>query len=136
MATKEALRKLRQKFHLGEYRKNKPSKPKRTRNKRTKRGVQFMAKRRRSTKRSGNSFGGNKLMNGFIQPKGILAKALMGVAISEISDSFAPQMLPYQGVILAGIVGGIPAAAGAFGVNTLQGKNVSKTSNVSAYGNY
>lgn len=94
-----------------------------------------MAKRR-STKRRGNSFGGNKLMNGFIQPKGMIAKALLGVAVSELSDSFAPQMIPYQGVILAGLVGGVPAAAGAFGVNTLQGKNVSKVSSVSAYGNY
>lgn len=144
MATKEALRKLRQKFGLGEYSKksinkvyasvSKPKKPKRSKRKRT-RGV-FMAKRRRTSKKSSSFGGGNKLMNGFIQPKGIIAKALLGIAVSELSDSFAPQMVPYQGAILAGIVGGVPAAAAAYGVNTLQGKNVKNVSSVSSYGNY
>lgn len=134
-AVKERLRKLRQKFKLGEYRTSKPSKPKRIKRKRIQRGVQ-MAKRRR-TSRKGSSFGGNKLMNGFIQPKGIIQKVLLGVAVSELSDSFAPQMIPYQGVVLAGLVGGVPAAAGAYGVNTLQGKNVKNVSSpMTAYGNY
>jgi hypothetical protein len=144
MATKEFLRKMRQKYHLGEYSKksinktyasvSKPSKPKRIKRKRT-RGV-FMAKRRRTSKR-GNSFGGgNKLMNGFIQPKGIIAKALLGIAVSELSDSFAPQMVPYQGALLAGLVSGVPGAAAAYGINTLQGKNVKNVGNAVTYGNY
>jgi hypothetical protein len=100
------------------------------------RGVQ-MAKKRYSKKRS--TFGGsNKLMNGFIQPKGIIAKALLGVAVSELNDSFAPQMIPMQGILLAGLVGGIPAAGAAYGVNALQGKKQvgSSASAMGTYGNY
>lgn len=139
MATKEFLRKLRQKYKLGEYRTSKlkkPKKPSRIKRKvKRTRGVQ-MAKRRRISKRRSSFGGSNKLMNGFITPKGIVAKALLGIAVSELSDSFAPQMIPYQGTILAGVVGGVPAAAAAYGVNTLQGKNVKNVSSITAYGNY
>jgi hypothetical protein len=131
---KDRLRKLRQKFGLGEFRKSFKAKTVKIKRKRTSRGVQ-MAKKRSS--RKGSSFGGNKLMNGFIQPKGIIAKALLGVAVSELNDSFAPQMIPMQGVLLAGLVGGLPAAGAAYGVNTLQGKvTKANASAMGTYGNY
>ena len=137
-ATKERLRKLRQKFGLGEYKNKRTAKPKRTKSKRISRGGVSMAKRGRKSRSSGG-MGGGKLMNGFFKPKGFLAAALIGAAAAEVSEAVAPQVIPYQNLAVAGIVGGLPGVVGSYALNMIQGKGTSifgsstKTSSVSGY---
>lgn len=103
----------------------KPKKPKRTK----KRSVGFMARRKKSYSKKGNSVSGGKLMNGFFPMKGVLNKVLVGIAASEISEQMAPKVIPYQNLAVAGVVGGLPAVAGAFAFNMLQGKGATNATN-------
>ena len=123
-AVKERLRKLRQKFGLGEYRNKKKlrvlSKPKRP--KRTKRRMMQMVKRRRSSSSKG-SFGGNAMLTrGIIKPTGLIQSALVGAGAASLQEKVVPQVLPLQGVAAGFIVGGIGGAAGAYARQLLGGQ--------------
>jgi len=88
-----------------------------------------MVKRKRvARRRSSSLLSGGKLMNGVFPAKGIISKMLAGLALSEISEQVAPKIVPYQNLIVAGAVGGLPGVAAAFGFNMLQGKGVTNTS--------
>lgn len=102
-------------------------KPKRS--KRTRRGLIMARRSRKSYSRKGSSMGGGKLMNGFFPMHGMLNKVLVGIAASEISEQVAPKVIPYQNLAVAGIVGGLPAVAGAFAFNMLQGKGATNATN-------
>lgn len=103
----------------------KPKAPKRTR-----RGLIMARRSRKSYSRKGSSgMGGGKLMNGFFPTHGLLNKVLVGIAASEISESVAPKVIPYQNLAVAGIVGGLPGVAGAFAYNMLQGKGATNATN-------
>ena len=87
-----------------------------------------MVKRKRVTRRRSSSLlSGGKLMNGVFPAKGIISKMLAGLALSEISEQVAPKVVPYQNLIVAGAVGGLPGVAAAFGFNMLQGKGITNT---------
>lgn len=72
-----------------------------------------MAKRRRSSRRSGGFGGGNKLMNGLWKPQGMIGNALMGIGAATVASKI-PVNIPYKEVIAAGVVGGLPGAGATF----------------------
>ena len=94
-----------------------------------------MARRRsrKSYSRKGSSMGGGKLMNGFFPTHGLLNKVLVGIAASEISESVAPKVIPYQNLAVAGIIGGLPGVAGAFAYNMLQEKGATNNTGITFY---
>ena len=94
-----------------------------------KRRVSTMARRktRVTRRRRASSSLNNKLMNGVFPMKGLISQALAGIAVSEVSEQVAPKVIPYQNLIGAGLVGGLPGVAGAFAFNMLQGKGVTNT---------
>lgn len=60
-------------------------------------------------------------MTGFFRPRGILAAALLGVGASIIAQRVAPQVVPFQNLAVAGIVGGLPGVAGAYALQMFAG---------------
>lgn len=83
--------------------------------------------KRRTTRRASSLLSGGKLMNGIFKVPGVFQKALLGLAVSEVSEQMAPKVVPYQNLAIAGVVGGLPGVAGAFLFNMLQGKGVTNT---------
>jgi len=103
-----------------------PKKPKQVK----RRGLIMARRGRKSYSKKGSSgMGGGKLMNGFFPTHGLLNKVLVGIAASEISESVAPKVIPYQNLAVAGVVGGLPGIAGAFAMNMIQGKGVTNAQN-------
>jgi hypothetical protein len=88
-------------------------------------GVKHMARRKHAKKT--HSFGGGKaknmIMHGLYQPKGIVGGVLLGLGAASLSRKL-PQVLPMQDLIAAAVVGGIPAVAAVWGVNTLLGAGI------------
>lgn len=124
-AVKERLRKLRQKFHLGEFRKNKP---KRTRSVRVrtvrvkrKRAVTMARHRKRTSHRSSGFGMGGMLGHGIIRPKGIIAQALLGAGAATLAENAIGQAIPYQNLAVGFAVGGVGGAAGAFARDAVKG---------------
>ena len=107
----------------------KPSKSKRTKKPK---GVVNMVKRRKS-RAKGKSYGTNKLMRGILPIGGLATGLLAGMAISALNKKLAPQVVPYQGKIVAGLVGGLPAVAGAFAEDMLSNKSTSSSGGVVYY---
>lgn len=128
-ATKERLRKLRQKFGLGEYKNSRTARPKVTKRRKL-RGKVNMAKRRGS--RKGRSTGG-MLSKGILPVSGIVAAALLGAGAATLQDKVLPQYHPLQGVAVGFAVGGIGGAAGAYARNMLSGTGSTKSNSVSGY---
>jgi hypothetical protein len=99
--------------------------------KKLKRRTSNMARRRttrkRTARRSSSLVSGGKLMNGIFKVPVVFQKALLGLAVSEVSEQMAPQVVPYQNLAVAGAVGGLPGVAGAFLFNLIQGKGVTNT---------
>lgn len=123
MATKEFLRKLRQKHHLGEYRLKRGKKAKTIKirrakgsHKRVKRRVFHMARRKK------HSFGGRKsgIMGGLYKPTGFIAAMLLGAGAATLSEKVLPQMIPYQNAAVGFVVGGVGGAAGALAKDMLK----------------
>ena len=101
--------------------------------KRLKRRTSNMARRRttrRRTARRTSLVSGGKLMNGYFKLPQFIQKALVGVALSEVSEQMAPKIVPYQNLAVAGAVGGLPGVAGAFLFNMIQGKGVTNATGV------
>ena len=86
--------------------------------------------RRRTARRSSSLVSGGKLMNGYFKLPQFIQKALVGVAVSEVSEQMAPKVVPYQNLAVAGAVGGLPGVAGAFLFNMIQGKGVTNATGV------
>lgn len=92
-----------------------------------KRGVSFMAKRRRSSRRysRGLSSGRGIINNGIYKPSGIIEKALLGMGASTLQEKIAPQVIPYQSEIVGFAVGGWAGALGSFARTFLKVGNIS-----------
>jgi hypothetical protein len=87
-----------------------------------KRGVRIMAKKRRSSRRSGlSSLGGGLMSKGLYSPKGIIASVLIGAGAATLAEKVVPQVIPFQAEAIGFVVGGVGGAAGAFARNALKG---------------
>ena len=121
MATKEFLRKLRQKHHLGEYRLKRGKKAKtrklRVSHKR-KRRVFSMVRHRKKHFSGGRRSG---IMNGLYKPTGFVAAMLLGAGAATLSEKVLPRMIPYQNAAVGFVVGGVGGAAGALAKDMLKG---------------
>lgn len=85
------------------------------------RRVFSMAKKRRSSHRSSSGFGGNKLMKGLYQPKGIVASMLMGAGAATLAEKVLPNVIPMQNLAVGFVVGGVGGAAGVVARDALKG---------------
>lgn len=102
------------------------AKGKTTRKKPKARRAKKMVKRRRrasraSPRRRSSGLGGGKLMRGLFPVRGVIAAALVGVAVATLQERFLPQAIPYQSVAAGFVVGGLPGAVGAFAKDMLAG---------------
>jgi hypothetical protein len=104
---------------LFRYLQSKKNKTRKVKVKRKKSSGGFKMAKKRYHKKGSSVMSGGKLMNGFFKPKGLIANALIGMAAAELSDSVAPQVVPYQNLAVAGVVGGLPGVAGAFIYNNV-----------------
>jgi hypothetical protein len=108
-AVKERLRKLRQKFHLGEYRKSKSARPRRAKRARVvhaRRSVVRMARRR------GRKVSHRRGVMGMGGMGSIAKSALVGVGAAHFAG-YIPVSIPFK-----------EEAAGAIGAYLVAGKSV------------
>lgn len=88
--------------------------------------------RRRGFKAKARSYaraGGNKLMNGFYKPSGILGNVVMGVGAASLATQI-PVSVPYKEEIAAGIVGGLPGAAAVWFLKNRNGMGSGSTGSI------
>jgi len=111
--TKEQLRRLREKYHLGEYshRRGKSSSTRRTRRKSGK-GRIYMARRKRGHRRSG---GGKKIFGlstkGLIPGLGIMGLAA-GILFADEIANMVPVDIPYKNYAVSFALGGPAGVVG------------------------
>jgi len=79
-----------------------------------------MARRKKSYRRRSPSIrsASSSLMHGVFKPKGIIASIVLGMGAAALSQ-YVPINVPYKQEVAAGLIGGIPAAAGVFALKQL-----------------
>jgi len=132
MATKEFLRALRKKHHLGEFSRkhlgvSKPKRPAKTKRRKLRRairtGVVKMARRgRKGRKSSSGMVGRGSLMSGLIKPKGLIASALIGAGTATLVENAGlANTIPYGKYVAGGVTAGVGGVAGVFVRDMLKG---------------
>ncbi len=123
MATKEQLRKMREKYHLGEY-SNKAKKHKATR-KRTRsprrhasKGGSMTKRGRRRGRRSGGLLSGKGMLGGKLGLgggiMGLVGTAAIGYFLAPMVANMVPVNIPFKAPITGFVLAGPAGAAGAY----------------------
>lgn len=95
---------------------------KKTRKRRVVKTARRRGRARRVYARARRSYSSsNRLMRGMLPMSSPINKALAGVGVAALQERVLPQVIPYQGVAIGFIIGGIPGAAGAFAKDLLTG---------------